>query len=197
MRACKLCSAAAVMLALAPLAPAHAAGSEVISSGSIERYTGPLGAGIFNNGVHPVLGSDTTWFRDRASGNQGAFSPTVAYDGYPWPAFGGAGTGKTNLFKLATLSFTNGTWFASEPPIDPGLGTLYPTSIFGFSLGALPSPQIGTPTFPNGAHVYQGGITLTSTFGPGTDDYLSIGSVLSSPAGYMAVQEGQTGTVEL
>jgi hypothetical protein len=103
-----------------------------------------------------------------------------------------------SLFKIATLEFTNGTWFGSTPPIDPGNGPLYELSVFGVSLTALPDPQIGTPTFQSGLHQWSGALTLTSTFGPGTPDYVSLSSLFGgSPAGYFAVNEGTTGSVEI
>jgi hypothetical protein len=104
-----------------------------------------------------------------------------------------------SLFKIATLEFTNGTWFGSTPPIDPGNGPLYEPSVFGVSLSALPNPQIGTPTFPlSGIHQWNGALTLTSTFGPNTPDYVSLSSLFGgSPAGYFAVNEGATGSIEI
>lgn len=103
----------------------------------------------------------------------------------------------SSFFKIATISFTNGTWFGSTPPIDPGNGPLYATSVFGVSLIALPDPQIGTPTFPWGGHQWNGGLTLTSTFGPNTPDYIGLSGLGSFPSGYFSVAEGATGTVEL
>ena len=106
-------------------------------------------------------------------------------------------THRSNLFKIATLAFTNGTWFGSSPPIDPGNGPLYTESVFGVSLTALPDPQIGTPTFPWGGHQWNGTLTLTSTFGPNTPDYVSLTSLGSFPSGYFAVNEGATGSIEV
>lgn len=106
-------------------------------------------------------------------------------------------TRTSNLFKIATLEFTNGTWFGSRPAFDPGNGPLYAESVFGVSLTALPDPQIGTPTFPWGGHQWNGGLTLTSTFGPNTPDYLALTGTGSFPAGYFAVNEGMTGSIEV
>lgn len=106
-------------------------------------------------------------------------------------------THQSSLFKIATLEFTNGTWFGSSPPIDPGNGPLYTASVFGVSLTALPDPQIGTPTFPWGGHQWNGALTLTSTFGANTPDYLALTSLGTFPSGYFAVNEGATGSIEV
>jgi len=106
-------------------------------------------------------------------------------------------THQSSLFKIATLEFTNGTWFGSSPPIDPGNGPLYTASVFGVSLTALPDPQIGTPTFAWGGHQWSGALTLTSTFGANTPDYLALTSLGTFPSGYFAVNEGATGSIEV
>ena len=124
--------------------------------------------------------------------NSLVFKPNVSHNVELDPV-----THKSNLFKIATLEFTNGTWFGSTPTFDPGNGPLYVESIFGVSLGALPDPQIGTPTFPWGVHQWNGGLTLTSTFGPNTLDYVSLSGIGSFPSGYFAVNEGATGSIEI
>ena len=107
-------------------------------------------------------------------------------------------THKSDLFKLATLSFTNGSWFSvsgsASPPYDPGLGPLYPESYFAFSLTARPDPFIGQSGFP-GYHVVNDKLVLQSTFGAGTPDHLYISG--NPQLGAIAVDEGVTGSVEL
>jgi len=66
-----------------------------------------------------------------------------------------------------------------------------------FQLFAQPDPQIGTPTFSWRAHAYSGFLTLATASGPGTPDYLSISSFGTRPPGFLAVDEGTTGSVEL
>jgi hypothetical protein len=107
-------------------------------------------------------------------------------------------TGKSDLFKLATIFFTNGNWFSVgdslSPPYDPGYGPLYPESLFDFSLNALPDPFIGNSAFP-GRHVVNDALVLRSTFGAGTPDNLYIRG--NPQLGVIAVAEGVTGSVEL
>lgn len=119
----------------------------------------------------------------------GTTTPDVAID----PA-----TGKSDLFMLATITFTNGDWFSVSdslsPPYDPGYGPLYPESLFEFSLLARPEPFIGNSGFP-GYHVVNDALVLQPTFGAGTPDNFYIRD--NPQLGMIAVAEGVTGSVEL
>lgn len=103
-------------------------------------------------------------------------------------------TRKSQSFKLATITFTNGDWYATQPEIDPGNGPLYPQSVFAFSMFVTPDPFIGNSGFP-GYHVLNDALVLVTTSGPGTPDYLYLGN--NSGLGVIAVQEGMTGTVDV
>jgi hypothetical protein len=107
-------------------------------------------------------------------------------------------SGKSNLFKLATFEFTNSTWFATLPTIDPGNGPLYPAADFDFSILAFPNPFIGTSPFP-GYHVLNATLRLDTTAGPNSNDYVSLLDAIGQPLvpGVLSVPEGATGTVEL
>ena len=115
----------------------------------------------------------------------GAVTPGVAIN----PA-----TGHSGEFKLATLSFTNGSWFSTQPDYNPGLGLLYPESRFAFSMIATPDPFVGTSGFP-GYHVWNDTVVLDSVSGPGTPDELWFEN--SPWLGRLAVNEGVTGSVEI
>jgi hypothetical protein len=102
-----------------------------------------------------------------------------------------------DVFKLATISFTNGDWFRVEPLYDPGLGPLYPESLFSFALFAYPDPIIGSGYLPGPPpyHLWTDALELRSVAGAGTPDRLSFSN---SPAlGSFTVAEGVTGTVEV
>ncbi len=107
-------------------------------------------------------------------------------------------TSKSDLFKLATISFANGSWFSISdslsPPYNPGNGPLYPESLFEFRLDAMPVPMIGNGTLAD-RHVIYDAIVLESTFGDGTPDYFYIRS--NPLLGRLSVPEGGTGTVDL
>jgi hypothetical protein len=105
-------------------------------------------------------------------------------------------TGKSGVIKLATISFTNGVWFGVSPPVDAGLGFLYPESVFKLDLLAIPDPFIGNSIFP-GFHAFDGSLVLVSTFGPNTPDYLVLAELGGIAPNVLAVDEGVTGTVEL
>lgn len=235
-----------------PTAPPFLGPSTVTTGGFFYRYDGPLGAGIFNDGTNPIVGRETSWFRDRGAGTAARFDPTTPYEGYEATQFAGSGTGSVSLssqvlpngqqlfwtgsqgvdfylkdqgqaldvnslvitgtetqgveidpstgksgpIKLATFSFTNGTWYSVSPPNDPGLGSLYPESAFQFSLIATPDPFIGSSGFP-GYHVFNGTLLLVTTFGPNTADYLVLPGLPAGAPSILAVDEGITGTVDL
>lgn len=111
-------------------------------------------------------------------------------------------TRKSNTFRLATISFTNGSWYGSSPTFDPGLGPLYPDATFDFDLVAQSTPTLGVPTLRNpDRHVFYGSLVLTSTFGPNTPDYLQLFDTWTMTPSFassvLAVDEGITGSVEL
>lgn len=95
-----------------------------------------------------------------------------------------------DLFHIATLWFTNGSWFLSSPPYDPGLGPLYPESRFAFSLVANGVPVIG-----GGAHGWLDELVLRSVGGAGTPDILYFAN--TPGLGAFSVAEGVTGSVEI
>jgi hypothetical protein len=107
-------------------------------------------------------------------------------------------TGKSDLFKLATISFTNGNWYSvsdsSLPPYNPGYGPLYPESRFEFRLSAMPDPMIGNSVYDD-RHVIRDALVVESTFGAGTPDNFYIRS--NPLLGRLSVPEGGTGTVDL
>ena len=95
------------------------------------------------------------------------------------------------VFHLATLSFTNGSWFSSAGlPYDPGNGSLYPEGLFSFSVTASAIPATGTEP-----HIWADRLRLVSTRGAGTPDSLFL--ELNPQLGGIAVAEGATGTVEV
>jgi hypothetical protein len=94
------------------------------------------------------------------------------------------------LFHIATISFTNGTWFSSEPLFDPGNGALYPVSEFSFVITASADPATGTEP-----HVWEDTLRLVSTRGVGTPDNLFLAN--HPQLGGMAIPEGATGSVEV
>lgn len=104
-------------------------------------------------------------------------------------------TFQSDLILLATVSFTNGTWFANSPPTDPGLGEIYGESRFDFSLLAYPDPFIGSSLFPT-YHVWNDTLVLTSTRGPANPpDLLTF--AFSPFLGSVAVDENTTGSFEI
>ena len=105
-------------------------------------------------------------------------------------------TGKSAPIKLATVTFTNGDWFGNSPPIDPGNGELYGSSVFTFQILAFPDPMIGNSIFPN-FHSYVDALVLTTTFGPNTPDYFQLGRLNGASMNVVAVNEGATGSAEL
>jgi hypothetical protein len=95
------------------------------------------------------------------------------------------------LFQIATLSFTNGSWFSSAgSPFDPGNGALYPESLFSFSVTATADPATGTEP-----HVWSDRLRLVSTRGAGTPDELYLEQ--NPGLGGIGVAEGATGSVEV
>lgn len=161
-------------------------------TGSVQLIFGPLTQGWIGSGGIDFWTQEGDTPQPPADVNSLVLRPNVSSNVTYDPV-----TRQSDLFKIATLEFTNGTWFGSLPAIDPGNGPLYVASTFGVSLTALPDPQIGTPTFPWGVHQWNGGLTLTSTFGPNTPDYVSLSGLGSFPAGYFAVNEGMTGSIEV
>lgn len=115
----------------------------------------------------------------------GATTTDVSYD---------TTTHTSSLFKLATVSFTNGSWFGASPPYDPGYGNLYGTSNFAFSLIAKPDPFIGSSGFGT-YHVWNDTLVLNSTFGANTPDEFSF--AYSPWLGSILVDEGITGSVDI
>lgn len=96
-----------------------------------------------------------------------------------------------DLFHIATISFTNGNWFSSAGlPFDPGNGSLFPESVFSFSVTASANPATGTEP-----HIWSDRLHLVSTRGAGTPDNLFL--ELNPQVGGIGVAEGATGTVEV
>jgi hypothetical protein len=95
-----------------------------------------------------------------------------------------------DLFHIATLSFTNGDWFSSEPPFDPGNGPLYPVSEVSFVVTATANPATGTEP-----HIWADTLRLVSTRGAGTPDNLFLTN--HPQLGGLAIPEATTGSVEV
>ncbi|MCU0868041.1 MAG: hypothetical protein MUF30_00350 [Burkholderiales bacterium] len=125
-----LLRATALAVLLAAGSTAASAASTVRTNGFFYRYTGPLGAGIYDNGTGPVVDGSQgqTWFRDVAAGYQMPFQPTDPYDGYPWPQFAGSGTGSINLL-------------ASHPSGPFGQNQFWSSGVTQFWIGDESTPQ--------------------------------------------------------
>jgi hypothetical protein len=177
---------------------------------------------MFQTGIDPAIRVDPQspypGYEDPSFAGTGTATVTFPAGGHKiqfWNDYGGGPTGvnvidingatttgvtydttthTSSLFRLATISFTNGSWFGSSPSYDPGYGELYGESHFAFSLIAKPDPFIGSSGFGT-YHVWNDTIVLNSTFGAGTPDEFSF--ALSPWLGSILVDEGITGSVDV